>query len=146
MSATGPRLNRTKKVAEPQTQIVPLGWARVPLTKNQQRRMNHYAEANLKRIVMAEVRSACRNAGTKPVERALVRLVYRPGTKRLCDTDGLSPTLSMCLDALVHEGILRDDNLLFVFESATRIWPPLKGLPAAFWLELEPIPDEEDAA
>lgn len=140
------RLDRRKKpIPEPESQLIPLNWAKVPITKNQMRRTHYYAEAAIKKLAMAEARAAIVNARTKPMEQALVRLHYRPGTKRLCDADGLHPTLSICLDALVHEGILPDDNLLYVFEAAVRIWRPMPGIPCAFWLELEPIEEDEAA-
>lgn len=74
-----------------------------------------------------------------------MRLNYRPGTKRLCDADGLHPTLSCALDALTAHGIIPDDNYLYVSEASAKIWPPLRGIPAAFWLDIEPIISEEVA-
>lgn len=144
---SGPRLGRVKKVTEPKTQLVPLNWPKPPLTQNQVRRQHYYAEAAAKKQAITEARWAIRAAKVTPMAEANVRLHYRPGTKRLCDADGLGPTLKVALDALVAEEIVLDDNYLYVPEASIRIHKPLTGLPGALWLELiepQPNPDNEE--
>lgn len=118
------------------TQLIPLNWPRPPLTQNQLRRTHYHAEAAAKKQAITEARWAIREARTKFMPAAIVKLHYRPGTRRLCDTDGLAPTLKCVLDALVAEGILLDDDYLYVPESGQAITPPLKGMPGALWVEL----------
>lgn len=142
-----PVLNRrTKKVPEPESQLVPLNWPKPPLTQNQVRRQHYMAEAAAKRQFILEAQFAIRAAHVTPMESALVRLHYRPGTKRLCDSDGLAVTLKVVLDALVKEGILPADDWRHVPESAMRIWRPLPGLPGALWVELVEVKEDDDAA
>jgi len=127
------------------TQTIPLNWPTPPITQNQLRRAHYMAEAAMKRQAIADARSAIRAAKATPMDAAIVRLHYRPGTRRLCDTDGLCPTLKVVLDALVKEGVIPQDNWRHVPESSHRIWRPLPGLPGALWVELEPV-EADDAA
>lgn len=128
------------------TQTINLNcWPTPPITQNQLRRMNHWDEARAKKNAIAEARWAIKAARPTPMTEALVRLNYRPGTRRLCDADGLAPTLKVFLDALVQEGVLLDDNYLYVPESSIRIWGPAKGMPGAMWADLVPW-EADDAA
>lgn len=113
-----------------------LPWPKPPLSQNQLRRLNYHAEARLKARAMNEARWIIRAAHPAPVDRATVRLHYRPGTRRRCDADGLAPTLKVVLDALVHEGVLPDDDHTHVPEAAIRIHPPLPGMPGSLWVQI----------
>lgn len=128
------------------TQTIALNWPKPPLTQNQLRRTHYMAEAAAKKRAITEARWAIRDARVTRMAAANVRLHYRPGTRRLCDADGLAPTLKVVLDALVAEEIVLDDNYLYVPEASIRIHPPMRGMPGALWVELEPIKEVEDAA
>ena len=124
--------------------IVHLPWVKPPLTGNRTRG-NPYARA-------AEVKNAGEAAawvisngitsGTCwPIVGADITLHYRPADRRRRDADGLFPTLKVCQDALVAEGILPDDSWVCVPSATCRIHPPTSE-PAAMWLELTD-PDED---
>jgi Holliday junction resolvase RusA-like endonuclease len=52
------------------------------------------------------------------------------------DPDGLAPTLKVCIDALVAEGVLKDDDWQHVRATTCRIHPPTNA-PPTMWLTLE---------
>jgi hypothetical protein len=73
-----------------------------------------------------------------PVVAADVTLHFRPSTKHRRDADGMYPTLKVCQDALVLQGVLPDDSWVHVPAATYRIHPP-NGEPAAMWLELSNV-------
>jgi crossover junction endodeoxyribonuclease RusA len=76
---------------------------------------------------------------------AEVTLHFRPRDRRRRDADGLFPTLKVCQDALVLEGVLIDDSWASVPAATCRIHPPA-GEPAV-WLELTAVtPYKENPA
>ena len=112
-----------------------LPWAAPPLTQNAVRRMHHHVEAKAKAHLLHELRWVIRAAKPHPViEPCVFTLHYRPGTRRLCDADGLAVTGKVVLDALVHEGVLQADDWRHVRETRQRIHPPLAGMPGTLWL------------
>lgn len=113
---------------------IPLPWPKPPLTGNRTRG-NPYARANEVKAAKAQAQQAVYFAYLQPVVGAEVTLHFRPKDKRRRDADGLAPTLKVCLDALVAEGILPDDSWVHVPAATCRIHPP-NGEPAAMWLEL----------
>jgi crossover junction endodeoxyribonuclease RusA len=121
---------------------VPLIWSKPPLTGNRTRG-NPYARANEVRAAKEDARHAIRMNMPKPVVGAEVTLHFRPKDKRRRDADGLAPTLKVCLDALVLEGVLPDDSWVCVPAVHIRIHPP-NGEPAAMWLELDVLTEYED--
>jgi hypothetical protein len=119
---------------------IPLPWSKPPLTGNRTRG-NHYARANEVKTTKVRARDAVHRANPTPVVGAEVTLHFRPATRHRRDADGMAPTLKVCLDALVAEGVLPDDSWVHVPAATCRIHPP-NGQPAAMWLELTD-PDEE---
>lgn len=113
---------------------IPLHWPKPPLTGNRTRG-NPYARATEVKAAKKDARHAIRMNMPKPMVGAEVTLHFRPKDKRRRDADGLAPTLKVCLDALVAEGILPDDSWVHVPAATCRIHPP-NGRPAAMWLEL----------
>jgi hypothetical protein len=123
--------------------IVPLPfWTKPPLTQNQLRRMHHMVEARQKADALGLVRHAVAAAHLKPMAGAIVILHWRMADRRRQDGDGAAPTLKVCLDALVKEGVLQDDSWIEVPHSGVSTHPPIPGQPGALWLELTD-PDEE---
>jgi hypothetical protein len=116
---------------------IPLPWSKPPLTGNRTRG-NPYARAAEVRVAYWEARTAVENATVEPIVGANITLHFRPATKHRRDADGMFPTLKVCQDALVHDGVLPDDSWVHVPRAACEIHPP-NGEPAAMWLELEEI-------
>ena len=121
---------------------IPLTWPKPPLTGNRTRG-NPYARATEVKAAKAEAIWAVRAAKVDPMVGAEVTLHFRPKDKRRRDADGLAPTLKVCLDALVAEGVLPDDSWVHVPAATCRIHPPTDE-PAAMWLELAD-PDKDSA-
>jgi crossover junction endodeoxyribonuclease RusA len=120
--------------------IIPLPWSKPPLTGNRTRG-NPYARAKEVDMAKGDAILAVVRADIAPVVGANVTLHFRPKDKRRRDADGLFPTLKVCLDALVAEGVLPDDSWVHVPAATCRIHPP-NGQPAAMWLTLTD-PDQE---
>ena len=120
---------------------VVLPWSAPPITQNGLRRMHHHAEAIAKRQALTEARWAIRNAHITNMARATVVLNWQMKDMRRRDGDGAAPTLKVCLDALVDEGVLEDDSWPFVPHSGVTCHPPIKGQLGAMWLALTPIGD-----
>lgn len=116
---------------------VDLPWAKPPLTGNRTRG-NPYARASEVSRAKTEARWAIKQASLAPVARAEVQLHYQPATRQRRDADGLFPTLKVCQDALVLEGVLPDDSFTHVPAATCRIHAPVAGEPA-MWLELHPV-------
>lgn len=119
---------------------IPLPWTKPPLTGNRTRG-NPYARAAEVKASLFTARWAIGVAQLEPRVGANVTLHFRPADKRRRDADGLFPTLKVCQDALVAEGVLPDDSWVSVPSATCRIHPP-NGEPAAMWLELTD-PDKE---
>lgn len=66
-----------------------------------------------------------------------------PNTRHRRDADGLFPTLKVCQDALVTEGILPDDSWVHVPAATCRIHEP-EGGEARMVLELNVLTEYED--
>lgn len=113
---------------------VALPWPKPPLTGNRTRG-NPYARAAEVKAAKEEACWAVRAARIAYMSGAEVTLHFRPKDKRRRDADGLAPTLKVCLDALVAEGVLHDDSWVHVPAATCRIHPPTDE-PAAMWLEL----------
>jgi crossover junction endodeoxyribonuclease RusA len=109
-------------------------WTTPPLTQNKLRRMHHMVEARAKAEALSLVRRAIRIARVKPMVGAVVILHWRMADRRRQDGDGAAPTLKVCLDALVQEGVLPDDSWVHVPHSGVTTHPPVKGRPGALWL------------
>jgi hypothetical protein len=117
---------------------IPLPWPKPPLTGNRVRG-NPYARAKEVATAKEDARWAIRSAmlhGLCPMAGAEVTLHLRQKDRRRRDADGLAPTLKVCLDALVLEGVLPDDSWVHVPAATCRIHPP-DGTPAAMWMTLE---------
>lgn len=124
------------------THTVPLPWTKPPLTQNGLRRMHHMTEARAKADAAMQARAAIRQARVPFHPGANVVLHWRMANRRRCDGDGAAPTLKVCLDALVKEGVLHDDSWVEVPHSGVTCHPPVKGQPGALWLEISD-PDME---
>lgn len=114
--------------------VIELPWPKPPLTGNRTRG-NPYARANEVKVAKEAAIYAVRAAAPDHMTGAEVTLHFRPKDKRRRDADGLAPTLKVCLDALVAEGVLKDDSWVHVPAATCRIHPPTDE-PAAMWLEL----------
>lgn len=121
---------------------IPLPWSKPPLTGNRTRG-NPYARANEVKTAKSEARLTIAAHSVRPVVGADVTLHFRPKDKRRRDADGLFPTLKVCQDALVDEGVLPDDSWVSVPSATCRIHPP-NGEPAAMWLELDVLTHYEE--
>ena len=125
--------------------IVPLPfWTSPPLTQNKLRRMHHMVEAREKASALGLARRAVAQARLQPMAGAVVILHWRMADRRRQDGDGAAPTLKVCLDALVKEGVLHDDSWVEVPHSGVTTHPPIPGQPGALWLSVTD-PDEESA-
>ena len=122
---------------------IPLPWPKPPLTGNRTRG-NPYARANEVKAAKGEAQWAVKSARLRPIVGADVTLHFRPKNRQRRDADGLAPTLKVCLDALVAEGVLPDDSWVEVPRIAIEIHPPEKGQPPALWIELSAITDFEE--
>lgn len=120
--------------------VIPLPWSKPPLTGNRTRG-NPYARANEVKAAKTDARLTIAAYSVRPMVGAEVTLHLRQKDRRRRDADGLAPTLKVCLDALVEEGVLPDDSWVHVPAATCRIHPP-NGEPAAMWLELVD-PDRE---
>ena len=116
---------------------IPLPWLNPPLTGNRTRG-NPYARANEVKAAKDVALYAIKAARLEPIVAASVTLHLRPATKRRRDADGLFPTLKVCQDALVAEGVIPRDDWVCVPASGQQIHPPTDE-PAAMWLELSDI-------
>jgi len=114
-------------------------WPMPPLTQNGLRRMHFQAEAKAKAKALTEARWAIRAARLPLMAGANVVLHWRMPDKRRRDGDGAAPTLKVCLDALVHEGVLHDDSWVEVPHSGITCHPPTPGQPGAMWLTVEAV-------
>lgn len=119
--------------------VIPLPWATPPLTGNRTRG-NPYARAAEVSRAKDAARIAVRVADVRPIVGAHVALHFRPKTRQRRDADGLFPTLKVCQDALVLEGVLPDDSWVHVPVATCRVHPP-DGLLPEMWLELTNITD-----
>jgi crossover junction endodeoxyribonuclease RusA len=119
---------------------IPLPWSKPPLTGNRTRG-NPYARAAEVKNSKLEAEAAINLANPAPMAGAEITLHFRPKDRRRRDADGLFPTLKVCQDALVAEGVLVEDSWVTIPAATCRIHPP-NGQPAAMWLELTD-PDEE---
>ena len=115
---------------------VELPWFAPPLSQNALRRMHYHAEAKLKRESLEQARWAIKAANLEPMVGANVTLHWRMPDRRRRDGDGAAPTLKVCLDALVAEGVLPDDSWVHVPHSGVTTHPPLHMEPGSLWLEL----------
>lgn len=116
--------------------VVKLPWTAPPLTQNGLRRMHFQAEAKAKATALAEARWAVKAARLNFMPGAIVILNWQQPDRRRRDGDGAAPTLKVCLDALVKEGILHDDSWVEVPHSGVTCHAPIKGKPGALWLVL----------
>lgn len=119
--------------------VIGLPWTKPPLSLNA--RQHHHVKAKETAEALDQVRYAIRFAkrtGLKPMVGANITLHLLVDTKRRRDADNLAPTLKVCQDALVLEGVLPDDSWVHVPHSGQTIHPP-DGRPAAMWLTLEEL-------
>ena len=117
--------------------IVPLPWQRPPLSGNRTRG-NPHARAKEVDEAKGQARWAVRAARLPKLAGANITLAYRVGTMRRRDADNLAPTLKVCQDALVLEGVLPEDSWVHVPSATCRIHPPTaEG--AAMWLAIDPL-------
>lgn len=123
---------------------IDLPWTKPPLTGNRTRG-NPYARAKEVATAKAEAIIAIRQAKPRRIVGANVSLHYQAATFHRRDADGLFPTLKVCQDALVAEGILPDDSFVCVPAATCRIHEP-NGDPASCWIELDVLTEYEEAS
>lgn len=97
-----------------------LPYQRVPLTKNGIRSMHHMVQYKLGEEIVQNTRLLARSAKIPHLERGEIELVWYPGSNRRQDADGIAPTLSCALDALVKEGVFTDDSGKYVLSTQQR--------------------------
>lgn len=122
--------------------VIGLPWVIPPLTGNRTRG-NPYARATEVKCAKEDAAHAIHAANPRAIAGANITLHYRPATRHRRDADGLFPTLKVCQDALVAEGVLPEDSWVTVPAATCRIHPP-NGQPAAMWLELDVLTELED--
>jgi len=117
--------------------LIPLPWTRPPISLNDR---GHWAtKARAVGSTRTEARWAIRAAKVRPIVAANITLHWRVPDNRRRDADNLAGTKKAVTDALVDEGVLPDDSWVHVPASTERIHPPVKGLPAAMWIELSDV-------
>lgn len=119
------------------THLVPLPWSNPPLSGNRTRG-NPHARAEEVKTAKEQARWAIRAARLPKLAGANITLCLRVGDMRRRDADNLAPTLKVCQDALVLEGVLPDDSWVCVPSATCRILPPASE-PAAMWLAVESL-------
>jgi hypothetical protein len=133
------RSDARKRAQGPTSITIPLPWVKPPLTGNRTRG-NPHARANEVKTAHNELRAAIHETPWLfAYVGAEVTLHFRPATKHRRDADGMFPTLKVCQDALVRNGVIPDDSWVCVPAATCRIHPPVPGEPAAMWLELTHI-------
>lgn len=115
---------------------VSLPWDKPPLTLNA--RQHHHVKAKATAAALLQARAAVRAARIPPMVGANITLHYVPPDRRRRDADNMSPVLKVCQDALVLEGVLRDDSWVCVPHSGQTIHPPNTAGPS-MWLTLEEL-------
>ena len=116
---------------------IPLPWLKPPLSQNDRKERNRGGSQRIK-VALKQARLAVREAKVEPIVGAVVTLHYRVPDRRRRDADNLAPTLKVCQDALVAEGVIPRDDWVCVPASGQQIHPPTDE-PAAMWLELSDI-------
>ena len=116
---------------------IALPWAKPPLTQNDR---DERKRGGARKITEAkdQARWAVRGANLTPIVGAEVFIHWLIPTRGRRDSDNLGPTLKVCQDALVLEGVLPDDSWVHVPRSGHEIHPP-NGESAAMGLELSNI-------
>lgn len=122
------------------THVIPLPWAKPPITLNPGlRSSNVHAKAAGVRTAKGEALGAIVAAGTpKGIPGIEITLHYRVPDRRRRDADNLAATLKVCQDALVAAGVIHEDSWVTVPSATCRIHPPSAEGPA-LWLTLEEI-------
>ena len=117
--------------------IIKLPWQRPPLTLNDGGHARHKAAAI--KQARADAGWTIRAANLTPIEHAdKVTLHWQLPDRLRRDADGMTATLKPCLDALVDQGILKDDSWLYVAETSCRMHPPTTDRRSYMWLEVTP--------
>lgn len=111
---------------------VALHWQTPPLSGNRTRG-NPIVRAREVEAAKQAARIDIRAAKLKPMTGAEVYLHYRPKNRQRRDADNLAPTLKVCQDALVLEGLLPDDSWVCVPRCGMEIHEPTDE-PPAMWL------------
>lgn len=114
---------------------IALPWARPPVSLND--RGHWRVKARNVADARAQARWAIRAAHPPQLERAHITLCWRVPDMRRRDLDNLAGTLKPCLDALVDEGVLPDDDFLHVKGATSRIYLPDASKVGAMWLNIE---------
>lgn len=92
------------------------------MTSNDQRKWHWRRVSREKAAMEVEVRAAARKARLGPIRgRCDVSVIWFPPTRTHRDPDSLGPFMKASLDALVRDGVLRDDSSAFVRSTRTSI-------------------------
>lgn len=107
-----------------------LPYARPPLTANQ--RLHWRAHHRIRAALLADTRWLVRAHAVPALERCAVELHWAPPDRRRRDRDNLVPTYKVISDAIVREGVVRDDTPEYMDQAMPVIEPPER--PARLWL------------
>ena len=116
--------------------VVTLPYPGPPLTANQRHhwRAHHRIRAKL----LDDARWLIRAQRIPPLGRCRVELHWSPPDRRRRDADNLVPTLKVCADAAMHEGIVGDDTPDLMVKLMPTIEAPCR--PPRLWLVITALP------
>lgn len=116
------------------THLVPLPWAKPPLSLNDR---DHW-RVKARKVALArdQARWAIRAARIPAFETVHLTLHWRVPDRRRRDLDNLAATLKPVTDALVDEKCIPDDDWRHVLAATTQIHAPDPRARQGVWLEL----------
>lgn len=115
--------------------IIHLTWDRPPLSLND--RGHHHPKAKAYASAVEQVRWCIRRARVAPLTDfpIVATLHWRIPDRRRRDADNLGMTLKACLDGLVAERVIPDDDWTHVKRASSEIHHPNRD--PAMWITLE---------
>lgn len=111
-----------------------------PLTLNH--RMHYMVKAKLTHQIREQAGQAVRDAGVPALRHLRAWIEYEPRDKRRRDPINLIPTLKACEDALVDQGVVPDDNPLYVESVMPKVLPVIRERYGRLWLVVEETGEE----
>lgn len=130
-------------MTEPRTWILDAGWARPPITMNDERHWRYRWRAA--QAIHARIRAAVTHLKIPPLTGIHVAMHYYPPDRRRRDEDNLTRTQKHVIDALAAAGLVPDDTPESVDWVKPQIHPPDRDHPRIEFVLTE-IPAKKDAA